>query len=396
MSRSAPKVSTRARTQTLVDATAILNALPTAVLVLDYNGVIADINMAGEDLISASRAYATGRSLYEWIPEDSPIARMIEQSRDQQVSLSDYDMVLESQRLQQRTINLQVAPVPELHGHVVLSMQERSIASTMHRQLSYRGAARSVTAMAAMLAHEVKNPLSGIRGAAQLLEQSVSADDQSLTRLICDETDRIVALVDRMEVFSDERPIQRSPVNIHEVLEHTRKVAQTGFGRRISFVERYDPSLPPVLGNRDLLVQVFLNLIKNACEAAPEEGGEVVLTTSYRHGMRVAVAGSQERLHLPLQVTVQDNGPGVPEELRANLFEPFVTTKTNGSGLGLAFVAKTVADHGGVIEVDSVPRKSIFRLTLPIVDQPTPRRVRRRSGVSFPAPDAAPKESGDE
>lgn len=396
MSRSAPKVSTRARTQTLVDATAILNAFPTAVLVLDYNGVIADINMAGEDLISASRAYATGRSLYEWIPEDSPIARMIEQSRDQQVSLSDYDMVLESQRLQQRTINLQVAPVPELHGHVVLSMQERSIASTMHRQLSYRGAARSVTAMAAMLAHEVKNPLSGIRGAAQLLEQSVSADDQSLTRLICDETDRIVALVDRMEVFSDERPIQRSPVNIHEVLEHTRKVAQTGFGRRISFVERYDPSLPPVLGNRDLLVQVFLNLIKNACEAAPEEGGEVVLTTSYRHGMRVAVAGSQERLHLPLQVTVQDNGPGVPEELRANLFEPFVTTKTNGSGLGLAFVAKTVADHGGVIEVDSVPRKSIFRLTLPIVDQPTPRRVRRRSGVSVPAPDAAPKESGDE
>jgi two-component system, NtrC family, nitrogen regulation sensor histidine kinase GlnL len=396
MNRSVPKLPTRTRTQPLVDATAILNALPTAVLVLDYNGIIADINMAGEDLISASRAYATGRSLYEWIPEDSPIARMIEQSRDQQVSLSDYDMVLESQKLQQRTINLQVAPVPELHGHVVLSMQERSIASTMHRQLSYRGAARSVTAMAAMLAHEVKNPLSGIRGAAQLLEQSASADDRSLTKLICDETDRIVALVDRMEVFSDERPIKRGPVNIHEVLEHTRKVAQTGFGRRISFVERYDPSLPPVLGNRDLLIQVFLNLIKNSCEAAPEEGGEVVLTTSYRHGMRVAVAGSQERLHLPLQVTVQDNGPGVPEELRANLFEPFVTTKTNGSGLGLAFVAKTVADHGGVIEVDSVPRKSIFRLTLPIVDQPTPRRVRRRGGTPVYAPDAAPKESGNE
>ena len=396
MNRSVPKLPTRTRTQPLVDATAILNALPTAVLVLDYNGIIADINMAGEDLISASRAYATGRSLYEWIPEDSPIARMIEQSRDQQVSLSDYDMVLESQKLQQRTINLQVAPVPELHGHVVLSMQERSIASTMHRQLSYRGAARSVTAMAAMLAHEVKNPLSGIRGAAQLLEQSASADDRSLTKLICDETDRIVALVDRMEVFSDERPIKRGPVNIHEVLEHTRKVAQTGFGRRVSFVERYDPSLPPVLGNRDLLIQVFLNLIKNSCEAAPEEGGEVVLTTSYRHGMRVAVAGSQERLHLPLQVTVQDNGPGVPEELRANLFEPFVTTKTNGSGLGLAFVAKTVADHGGVIEVDSVPRKSIFRLTLPIVDQPTPRRVRRRGGTPVYAPDAAPKESGNE
>jgi two-component system nitrogen regulation sensor histidine kinase GlnL len=365
---------------TAIDTNAVVNALPTAVLVIDPEGGIADMNMAAEDLIGVSRVYATGHSLSEWIPEDSPIARMIEQARAQQLSLSDYDMLIDSAKLGQRTVNIQVAPVPELPDHVVMSLQERSIASTMHRQLSYRGAARSVTAMAAMLAHEVKNPLSGIRGAAQLLEQSVGEDDQILTRLICDEADRIVALVDRMEVFSDERPIERGPVNIHEVLEHTRRIAQTGFGRRVHFIERYDPSLPPVLGNRDLLVQVFLNLIKNACEAVPEQDGEVVLTTSYRHGMRVAVAGSQERLHLPLQVTVQDNGPGVPEELRANLFEPFVTTKINGSGLGLAFVAKTVADHGGVIEVDSVPRKSIFRLTFPIVDEPTPRRVRRSSG----------------
>ena len=373
----------RRRSGLTVDGSAVLNALPTAVLVLDAEDRLADINLAAEDFLGASRAYATGRTVSEWIPQDSPVARMVELARDKQASLADYDLSLDSPKLGYRTVNLQVAPVSDMPGHVVVTLQERSIASTMHRQLRYRGAARSVTAMAAMLAHEVKNPLSGIRGAAQLLEQSASEDDATLTRLICDEADRIVALVDRMEVFSDERPIERGPVNIHEVLEHCRRIAENGFGRGITFIERYDPSLPAVFGNRDLLIQMFLNLIKNACEAVPKTSGEVVLTTSYRHGMRVAVAGSQERMHLPLQVTVQDNGPGVPEELRANLFEPFVTTKTNGSGLGLAFVAKTVADHGGVIEVDSVPRRTILRLTLPIVEQPTPRKVRRRERNSL-------------
>lgn len=366
-----------------IDGSLILNALPSAVVVLDGDNRVVSLNMAGEDLIGASAAYAAGRPLSEWIPEDSPVTGMIEQARETQASLSDYDLVIESPKLGQRTVNLQISPIPEAPEHVALSLQERSIAFKMHRQLTYRGAARSVTAMASMLAHEVKNPLSGIRGAAQLLEQSVGPEDATLTRLICDETDRICALVDRMEVFSDERPIQRGPVNIHEVLERCRRIAQNGFGKHVTFVERYDPSLPPVLGNRDLLVQVFLNLVKNACEAVPKEAGEITLTTSYRHGMRVAVAGSRERLHLPLQVTVQDNGPGIPEELRGNLFEPFVTTKINGSGLGLAFVAKTIADHGGVIEVDSVARRTIFRLTFPIAEEPTPRRVRRRSATEM-------------
>lgn len=383
MSEAVARAARRRRGAPAIDGSLVLNALPFAVVVVDGENRVLSLNMAGEDLIGASAAYAAGRPLSEWIPEDSPLTGMIEQARDTQASLSDYDLLLESPRLGQRTVNLQIAPIPEAPDCVAISLQERTIAFKMHRQLSYRGAARSVTAMAAMLAHEVKNPLSGIRGAAQLLEQSVGAEDATLTRLICDETDRICALVDRMEVFSDERPIQRGPVNIHEVLERCRRVAQNGFGRHVTFVERYDPSLPPVLGNRDLLVQVFLNLIKNACEAVPKEAGEITLTTSYRHGMRVAVAGSRERLHLPLQVTVQDNGPGIPEELRANLFEPFVTTKINGTGLGLAFVAKTVADHGGVIEVDTAVRRTIFRLTFPIAEEPKPRRVRRRGAAEM-------------
>ena len=240
----------------------------------------------------------------------------------------------------------------------------------MDRQLNHLGAARSVTGMAAVLAHEVKNPLSGIRGAAQLLEQNAAPEDRDLTTLICDEADRICGLVDRMELFSDQRPIERAAVNIHEVLEHVRKIGQAGFASRVRFKESYDPSLPFVDGHRDKLVQVFLNLIKNAAESIPGEGGEITLATSYRHGLRLAVPGSGNRVHLPLEVSVHDNGAGVPDDIRAHLFEAFVTSRAAGSGLGLSLVAKIIGDHGGVIEWESEARNTVFRVRLPVFSEP--------------------------
>lgn len=362
--RSQPSAVERLRARPAPDAFAVLAALPDAVLAVGDDERVVYVNPAAEHFFEASASHLEGARLRDFLPADSAIFAVLNQARSHGTSVSEEGVTLESPRIGTHFVTIKAGPLDE---HViVLSIHERSIARKIDRQLTHRNAARSVTAMAAMLAHEVKNPLSGIRGAAQLLEQSTPPQDRELTRLIIDETDRICALVDRMEVFSDQRPLERGPVNIHQVLEHVRKVAQNGFAKHVRIVENYDPSLPPVLGNRDQLVQVFLNLIKNAAEAAPRKGGEIVLTTAYQQGVRLAVPGSDARIRLPLVVTVQDNGEGIPEDLRAHLFDPFVTTKANGSGLGLALVAKIIGDHGGVIEFDSQPRRTVFRVLLPI------------------------------
>src|SRR6266481_3245082 len=350
-------------------ADAVLNALPLPVITVAADGRIADANVAAEHFFEASVMLLQRLQLRDLVPFGSPLLALVEQVRHRGAAVNEYKVDLSTPRNPgDRLVDLHVAPLPERPDYVVVMLQERTIADKMDRQLTHRGAARSVSALAAMLAHEIKNPLSGIRGAAQLLEQSVDDDDRTLTRLICEEADRIVKLVDRMEVFADERPVEREPVNIHVVLEHVKRLAYSGFARHIKFVEEYDPSLPPILANRDQLIQVFLNLVKNATEAIGENAtdGEIGLSTAFRPGVRLSLPGSKTRVSLPLEFCVKDNGPGVPEDLLPHLFDPFVTTKPTGSGLGLALAAKIVGDHGGIIECESQPRRTIFRVLMPM------------------------------
>src|SRR5277367_382250 len=349
-------------------ADAVLNALPHPVIVVSSDGKVVDANVAAEAFFEVSVPLLRRNLLNDLVPFGSPLLALVDQVRESGAAVNEYKVDLGTPRnLGDRLVDLHVAPLAERPDYVVVMLQERTIADKMDRQLTHRGAARSVIALAAMLAHEIKNPLSGIRGAAQLLEQSAGDDDRTLTRLICDEADRIVKLVDRMEVFTDERPIDREPINIHVVLDHVKRLAQSGFGRHIKFIEDYDPSLPPVFANRDQLIQVFLNLVKNAAEAIGENaaGGEIALSTAFRPGVRLSLPGANARISLPLEFCVRDNGPGVPEELLPHLFDPFVTTKPTGSGLGLALVAKIIGDHGGIIECESQPRRTTFRILMP-------------------------------
>lgn len=357
--------------ETLALPNMLIEALPSAIIVIDREGVCRLLNAAAEDLLQVGRKNLLGRRLAEVIPDDAALFSLIEQCRLSHSAVSDAEMQIDGPRLHLEHVSVEAAPLDDPHGSVVVSMRDRSLEHRMARQGAAAEATQSVRSMAGMLAHEIKNPLAGIRGAAQLLESKLGPEDAALAALIREESDRIVGLVNGVEIFADDRAPVLCTFNVHEALDHVCKLARVSFARHVALREFYDPSLPPLRGNRDLLIQIFLNLVKNAAEACEGGKGEIVVTTAYQAGFRIGERNKAHRQPRRIAVTISDDGPGVPAALLGNLFDPFVTSKPGGRGLGLPLVAKLVRAHDGVIEFSSKPGATRFTVFLPISDHQT-------------------------
>ena len=347
-----------------IPAEQVLAACPTPLLVLDDGNRVRAANGSAEALLNLSRTALAGMSVEEVISQ--PLRDV---SAETPFTAFGQELQLHGGRAVRA--DLLVAPWPERSGWRILTFHVHPNSAALTRRSGHDGGMLTAAGAAAMLAHEIKNPLSGIRGAAQLVEGSDPADAAALIRLICDEVDRVAALIDRMEGFADRRPVEVTPLNIHTVLEHARTLAITALPPTIRLREAYDPSLPPVLGHRDSLVQVIINLIKNAAEALGPLGGEITLTSAYRYGMGKFGNGATGRRALPIEVCVMDDGPGAPHSLAQHLFDPFITSKPTGRGLGLALVHKLVVDSGGMVEYarEGRPERTVFRVLLPRAEQ---------------------------
>ena len=344
--------------------------VPAFLLTLDEGReVIVDCNPAAELFMSVSRSGLRGEPVFDRLSIDAPMEDAVTRTRANRAPIFINDADVTTGERAPVVCNLQLAPVDDAGQTLLMLVAPREVAGRLGRAQAIKAAAKSATGMAAMLAHEIKNPLAGIAGAAQLLSMGLKPADRELTDLIVAETRRIVALLDQVEQFGDQRPPKRAAVNIHDVLERARRSAVVGFAAHMSLRDEYDPSLPLVWADGDQLLQVFLNLLKNASEAN-KDGGAIRLHTFYDTSLRVRRAdGTQSRL--PLQIEVIDDGPGLPPSIAADVFEPFVSGRENGTGLGLALVSKLISDAGGWISVDSIPGRTVFRISLPLAPKDT-------------------------
>ncbi len=351
--------------QAAYSARNLLSALPQTLLVIDRALNIIQVSGAASSSFNMSEAALQGRPLPMLIGEDNPLLSLIYMAQDNMNVVVEHDLRLGLQSDALNVVDAQIIPLSDNEGHILISLQSRNIPAFVESQDDMKAAAMSVSGLAAMLAHEIKNPLSGIRGAAQLLERRAGDSDKELPILIRREVDRIKLLVDELESFTEPKPVEVEKVNIHEILDHVKGVARAGFAQNITFLELYDPSLPAVAGHVDRLTQILLNLVKNAAEAIGSGAGEITLSTAYKHGLWVGGDGSGKK-RVPLEIAVEDTGGGIPANLMGHLFDPFVTGHEGGTGLGLALVARFVADMGGTVESENVERGAIFRIRLPV------------------------------
>ena len=339
------------------------SALPIPAVIVDAQDCIEEVNPQAEGFLNMSQKALRGQPVWDTFAVDAPMDGAFERARSQGATLFVNDVDVGTGDRKPVQCNIQIAPMGQ-GGQMLVLMQPREMAGRVRRGTTSKTAAKSAIGMAEMLAHEIKNPLAGITGAAQLLSMNLEPQDLEMTDLIVEECRRIVTLLDQVEQFGNVSPPCLKAVNIHDVLDRARRSAAVGFGAHMEMGDNYDPSLPATLADADQLQQVFLNLLKNASEAQPE-GGKITVRTYYDHALRLRRADGSSN-SLPLQVEIIDDGPGLPVEIAADVFDPFISGKENGTGLGLALVSKIIADHDGWISVDSAPGRTLFRISLPV------------------------------
>ncbi|MEE4206028.1 MAG: ATP-binding protein [Erythrobacter sp.] len=351
------------------DARAQIAGMIFAVLLVDAEGRIAEVNQAAENLLGTSARRLVGLDLLSLLgPLDPRVEKRLKRT-DEALVARELALTVQQSEVQ---VNLTVSPLVGTAGWRVVTLSEIAHEETA----SVENVGESTPPGPSILAHEIKNPLSAIRGAAQLAARKLPHKDKPLARMITDEVDRIARLIDRMQQLGSTRSEPPEPCNPHEAIRSalsTVRVASAGTragegAANVAFREEFDPSLPPVLANRDALEQVLINLLSNARDAAVEgsRAPQVTIRTRYVHGLVFSAMRLGRQVRLPIEITVSDNGKGIDPSLRGAVFEPFVSTKPQGQGLGLALVRKLVLDMRGSVTHERDPHLGLthFRIHL--------------------------------
>lgn len=342
-----------------------MSSLGLAVILLGPDLRIVQANPAAEQFFGQSLRRLAGKALGDLLALDDP--RFSARLTEDDAAISARDIAATLPAIGPKRLDMTVAPVTDEPGWRIVTLQDASGSEALGDDPG--PAEDSVLRAPEILAHEIKNPLSGIRGAAQLLARKLTDKDKALTSLIADEVDRIARLIDEMQALSRRTIEPVSPCNLHEAVRRAKAVLEAG-GKGPRIEEEFDPSLPLVLGSPDGLVQVLINLLSNAGEAcASMPRPRVIVRTRYSSGIQLHAATFGARaVRLPIELRISDNGPGVDPAMRDHIFEPFVTSKKSGQGLGLALVRKLVRDMNGRIahERDEAGGWTHFRLHLPV------------------------------
>ena len=347
----------------------VINSITFPIIIIDKQKLINMVNSAAEDFFKLSSKVLVGKSIEGILPFSSPILSLIDNSLNTETTFKEYKVDLSTPISgSHKDIDVEVTTVIWSDNYYQIILIEGFNEKKLILQNENQKNKIAMSNMSQIFAHEVKNPLAGIRGAAQILEKNIESNEIVMTDLIINEVDRIKRLVDNLQVFDASIPIDLKPINIHSILRHVKEVMINSSEKKIKIIEEFDPSIPDVIGNEDQLIQVFINLIKNSIEAFSDESdsdNEIILSTNYEHGFIIKEKSSEEKVKLPIKVSVIDNGPGIPASISNEIFQPFVSTKKIGQGgLGLSIVSNIISDHYGTIELDFTDQGTKFIIRL--------------------------------